>query len=94
MLDAHTNTHAHRRIKFVSLTENLKYLLKSKCIMFKIIVVIFINNKILFIQNIYIRISMNCQPVDCRLLGRTLDVLLYPYKFSCWKNVFSMSFSM
>ena len=56
--------------------------------MFKSIVVfLFINNKILFIQNNCIRISVNCQPVSCRLLGRTLDVLLYPYKFLCWKNV-------
>ena len=90
----HIRTHAHGRILFVSFTENLKYLLKSKCIMYKIIVVFFINDKILFIQNICIRISVNCQSVNCRLLGRTLDVLLYPYKFLCWKNVFSMLFSM
>ena len=57
--------------------------------MFKIIVVFFfINDKILFIQNICIRISVNCQPVNFRLFGRTLDVLLYPYKFLCWKYVF------
>ena len=56
---------------------------KSKCLMFKIIVVFFINDKILFIQTICIHISVNYQSVNCRLLGRTLDVLLYPYKFLC-----------
>ena len=48
----------------------------------------FIFDKILFIQNICIRVSVNCQPVNCRLLGHTLDVLLYPDMFLCQKNVF------
>ena len=56
--------------------------------MFKIVVVFFINNKILSMQNICIRISVNCQPVNCQLFGRTPGVLLYPYEFFCWKNVF------
>ena len=56
--------------------------------MFKFIVVFFINDKILYIQNICIRISVNCQSVNCRLLGRILDVLLYPNKFLCWKMFF------
>ena len=60
--------------------------------MFKIIVFL-INNKILFIQNICIHISVNCQPVNCRLLGRTLDVLLYPYiRFYVEKMFFDVVF--
>ena len=92
----HTRTHTHARAHLVCfLSEKLKYLLKSKCIKFKIIVVFFsINNKILFIRSILIRISVNRQPVNCQLLGRTLDVLLDPYKFLFWKNVFSMQLSM
>ena len=82
----HIRTHT---FSFVSFTENLIYLLKSNSIsLFKFIVVFFINNKILFIQNICIRISVNCQLVNCRYFGRTLDALLYPYTFLCWKNVF------
>ena len=44
-----------------------------------IVVVVFINNKILFIQIISIRISVNCQPVTADCLA-AFDVLriLYP----------------
>ena len=57
--------------------------------MFKFIVVVFfLIIRFLFIQNICMRISVNCQPVNCRLFGRTLDILLYPYKYLCWKIFF------
>ena len=51
-------------------------------------VMFYINDKFLFIQNFYTRILVNCQPVNCRLIDRSLNVLLEPHEFILWENVF------
>ena len=61
--------------------------------MFKIIVVVFSSIIRFYLYKISAyAFLVNCQYVNCRLLGRTLDVLLYPYKFLCWKMFFQCYF--